>query len=236
MSLPGDLRLRMLAGFGALVLIAPLSRQGPAAAALAVVLALFAVQRQPLPWRRLWHLEAFLVLLLVTLPFTLPGTPLLRIGPLVASHEGLERAGVVAAKVAASVLLLTLVFAATEPERVGAALRALRLPEPLVRIFLGVVRYLGLIRAEMQRLQDAMRMRSFRPGSNRHTWRSYGHLLGMMLLRALQRADRVEEAMRMRGYAGRFLAETPARPAARDWLAGLLLLAGAAALLAWDRA
>jgi cobalt/nickel transport system permease protein len=58
----------------------------------------------------------------------------------------------------------------------------------------------------------------------------------MVLLRALHRAERVEEAMRLRGYAGRFLHEAPAPLAAADLRAGLALLAGAAALLAWDLA
>jgi cobalt/nickel transport system permease protein len=236
MILPGDLRVRLLGGLAALLMIAPLSRPGPAFAALALVLAAFALGRQPLPWRRLWHLEAFLILLLLTLPFTLPGQPLLHLGPLTATAEGLTRALVLCAKVAASVLLLTLLFAATPPERLAAAFRALHLPEPLVRIFLGVLRYLSLIRAEMQRLQDAMRLRSFRPGSNRHTWRSYGHLIGMMLLRALHRADRVEEAMRLRGYSGRLLAESLPPLTRADLLAGLAVTLPAAALFLWDKA
>lgn len=233
--LPDDLRLRLTFGFAALVLIAPLHRPAPAAAALAAVLALHLGLRRPLPWRRLLHLEAFLLLLLLSLPLTIPGTPILQIGPLSASQEGLARAGIIAAKVSASVLFLTLLFAATDPAELGTALRTLRLPEPLVRILTGVLRYLGLIRAEMRRLQEAMRLRAFRPGSNRHTWRSYGNLIGMTLLRAIHRADRIEEAMRLRGYSGRFLAQAPPRPARSDWIAGLCLLATAATLLLWDR-
>lgn len=234
--LPADLRVRLVAGGGALLLISPVVHPGPAFAALAAVLALGLVDGQPLPWRRLWHLEAFLALILLTLPFTLPGTPLWRIGPLTASAEGLWRAAVLGAKVTASVLLLAILFGRVEPERLGAAFRALRVPEALVRIFLGVLRYLGLIRAEMHRLREAMRMRSFRPASNLHSWRSYGNLIGMMLVRAMQRAERVEEAMRLRGYAGRFPGVDPGPVARADLWAGLAGLALAAALLVWDRA
>ena len=46
------------------------------------------------------------------------------------------------------------------------------LPEALVQIFVLTARYLGLIRAEAGRLQEAMRARGFAPGSNRHSWRN----------------------------------------------------------------
>lgn len=234
MILPIDLRVRIAAGLGVLLLFAPISGLCAAIVALGVVLALFAVERQPVPWRRLWHLEAFLVLIVLTVPFSMPGTALFHIGPFTASLEGVTRAATIAAKVAASVLFLALIFAGAAPERVGEALRGLHLPEALVRIFLGVVRYLDLIRDEMRRLRETMRLRSFRPRSNWHTWRSYGHLFGMMLLRAMHRAERIEEAMRLRGYCGRFLAPELAAPLRGDRRAALAMLGGAAMLLAWD--
>lgn len=231
---PGDLRLRLPAGLAVLLLLAPLQGLAPAATGLCLVLLLLALARQPLPWHRLWHLEAFLILLLLTLPFTVPGQPLLRLGPVTASAEGLLRALTLVAKVSASVLLVFALFADTAPESLGAALRALRLPEPLVRIFLGLTRYLALIRAEMARLQEAMRARSFRPRSTLHTWRSYGFLIGMMLIRALDRADRVEEAMRLRGYQGRMPAAALARLRPADALAALALTLPFGLLLVWD--
>ncbi|WP_138469243.1 cobalt ECF transporter T component CbiQ [Poseidonocella sp. HB161398] len=232
---PGDLRLRLVSALAAILLMTPVAGLGPAACYLGLVLALVLAAERTLPWRRLLHLEAFLVLLFLTLPFTIPGETLFRIGPLAASREGVLRVLVLAAKVSGSVLLLSLFFARAEPARLGAALRALGLPEAMVRIFLGLVRYLGLIRAEFARLQDAMRMRAFRPGSNRHTWRSYGNMTGMLLLRAVARAERVDEAMRMRGYAGRFPGSALPPPAAADWLAGAGLVILAGLLLLWDK-
>lgn len=234
--IPQDLRLRLLTGFAVLIILSPLRHAGPACAALLAVVALFALSGQALPWRRLWHLEGFLILLLLTLPFTLPGDPLFTVGPLQASAEGLTRAGVIAGKVAASVLLLALLFARVEMAPLGVALRALHLPDALVRLLVGVGRYLGVIRAEALRLHDAMRLRSFRPRSNRHTWRSYGQMGGMLILRSMQRADRVEEAMRLRGYAGRFLVVPMPAPTTHDWLASLWMIAGAGLILGWDLA
>lgn len=233
--LPADLRLRLVTALAVLLALTPLAHLAPAAAALGAVLALYALTRTAPPWRRLWHLEGFLVLLLLTLPFTVPGQTLWQLGPLTASTEGLARALLLGCKIAASVLFVTLLFAAIEPGALGGALRALRLPEALVRLFLGLTRYLGLIRAEFARLQEAMRMRAFTPRSNRHTWRSYGYLIGMLLVRAMDRAERIDEAMRMRGAARRFARPVLPHPTARDWALAAALCLGAALLLIWDR-
>lgn len=232
---PRDLRLRLLAAAGALLVLTPIRNIMPAAAGVLVVLLLYVVARQRMPWKRLLHLEGFLILLLIMLPFTLPGTALLRVGPLVASVEGALRALVIACKVTASVLLLSLLLGQADPLRLGAALRGLHVPESLVRLFVATVRYLALLQAEFGRLRESMRARAFVARSNRHTWRSYGYLLGMLLVRAMDRAERVEEAMRLRGYSGRFPVTRLPAPAPADWLAAAALLAGALLLLLWDR-
>ncbi|TCK31433.1 cobalt/nickel transport system permease protein [Ancylobacter aquaticus] len=214
----GDLRLRLVAAFIVIACLSQLRALPIALAALAAV-GLVAAWRRPDAqlWRRLLHVEAFLLLLFATLPFTLAGRPLFTLGPLTASVEGLERAMLIAAKVSASVLVLTVMLGQVEPARLGTALRGLYVPEAIVRLFVLTARYLGLIRDEARRLQEAMRMRGFRPGTNRHSWRSYGHLIGMLLVRALERAQRVEEAMLCRGYEGRFPRLAQPAPSLRDW-------------------
>jgi cobalt/nickel transport system permease protein len=89
------------------------------------------------------------------------------------------------------------------------------------------VRYLDLLHHEYERLRRAMRARGFRPGPNAHTLRTLGHLVGMLLVRAFDRSERVLAAMKCRGFRGRFPAlhemswsRTDARFAAA---AGLLL-------------
>jgi len=233
--LPAEHRLRLGALFWAVAALSQI--RGPVAAliALGAVLGLALWTRVALPWRRLLHLEVFLILLFVTLPFTVPGRPLAEIGPLTLSAEGLIRAATLGAKTGAAVLLIAAALHGLAPAQIGAALRGLRLPEVLVRLFLATAHYLELTRAEAARLREAMRARAFRAGSNRHTWRSLGHLIGMLILRALARAERVEEAMRARGYAGRMPARALAPPLARDWAAALALALAASLLLLWDR-
>lgn len=232
---PHDLRLRLIATFGVLVIFTSINRVLPAATGVVAVLALYAVYRQSIPWRRLLHLEGFLVLLLLTLPFTLPGTPLLQIGPLTASNEGLWRAVVLACKVTASVLLISFFFATTDPLNLGTALRSLYIPEQLIRLLVTVVRHLSLIQEEFLRLHDSMRARGFAPRSNRHTWRSYGYMFGMLLVRTMNRAERVEEAMRLRGYTGHFPRTNLQAASLSEWGAVAGFLGSAIFLLLWDK-
>jgi cobalt/nickel transport system permease protein len=65
-----------------------------------------------------------------------------------------------------------------------------------------------------------MKIRGFRPRTRLHTYRSYAYLVGMLFVRAAARADRVHQAMRCRGFNGRFhsLATFPAHRANR-WFA-----------------
>jgi cobalt/nickel transport system permease protein len=234
--LPQDLRLRLVAAFVAVAALSQLHDLATAVIALAGVglIALVSGVERSL-WRRLLHVESFVLLLFLTLPFTVPGAPLLTLGPLTASSEGVARAALIACKVSASVLVLMTFLGNVDPTRLGAALHALHVPEAIVRLFVLTVRYLSLIRGEARRLHEAMRARAFRAGSNRHTWRSYGYLIGMLLVRALERAQRVEEAMRCRGFSGRFPHAAVPAPAIRDWVAFVGLSGLAVATLLVDR-
>ena len=49
-----------------------------------------------------------------------------------------------------------------------------------------------------------MKIRSFKPGTNLHTYRSYAYLAAMLLVRSYDRADRVYQAMICRGFHGTF--------------------------------
>lgn len=230
-----DLRLRIIAAFAAIACVSQLQALPVAAGAFAAVLLGAVLSRAALPWHRLLHVEGFLLLLFATLPFTVSGQPLFSVGPLTVSEEGVRRAALVACKVSASALIMMSLLHGVEPARLGQALRSLYLPEAVVRLFVLTARYVSLIRDEAVRLNDAMRMRGFRPRSNGHTWRSYGNLVGMLLVRALDRAQKIEEAMLCRGYHGRFPRLAEPTPARRDWAGFGAIIGCAAVLLLVDR-
>lgn len=161
--------------------------------------------------RRLVAMEAFMALLLVTLPFTVPGDAFLTAGPLRMSREGLLSALMIVLKANAVVLAMLALVGSLEPVVFGHALARLGVPDKLVHLLLLTARQIHLMHQELLRLRQAMRARAFVRRSDRHTWRSYGYLVGMLLVRSLDRSRRILAAMRCRGFHGRlYLLDSPA--------------------------
>ena len=200
-----DPRTRVLAAAMLVVAVVALQSLPALCLALGGALALVALSGQSLAGlgRRLVHVEGFLLVLLVLLPLTTPGTAILQFGPLTASVEGLALAATLVLRIATCVVVVFVLLGRVEPVCLGQALARLGVPAQLVHLLLFVIRYADLFRAEARRLIDAMRGRGFAPQLGGHALRSYGNLAGMLLVRALERAERVDAAMRCRGYSGR---------------------------------
>ncbi len=232
-----DPRARVAAVLAFAVAVVSLQQIGTAAAALGasvVGAALFGLPPAT-AIRRLVAAQASLLLLLVTVPFSIPGEPLLRLGPLVASDAGLRRAAIIALKANAVLLAALALLGTLDATRVGHALHRLHAPASLVHLMLFTVRYLTRLEEEFARLRTAMRARAFRPRTDRHTWRSLGQLAGMLLVRSAARAERVMQAMRCRGFTGRLhvLDDLHWRPA--DGVFAATFCLGLVGLVALDR-
>lgn len=185
--------------------------------------------------RRLRHVEGFLVVLVVLLPFTVPGRTAFMLGPLEASEPGLDRAVLVLLRVNLAAVVVFTFLAGLEPVRLGHALVRLGCPARLVHVLLFAVRFVDELRGEAARLRDAMRARAFRPIGLGHLAQSWGNFAGQLLVRAFERAERVGEAMRCRGFAGHLLVFDESRFTGLDRLAGLGLGAAFVLLLVADR-
>jgi cobalt/nickel transport system permease protein len=224
----------LVAAFG----IAALDRLLPSLTALALGLVLVGYARLPGSWVRgrlgLFALAALPFLLV--LPFTLdPGGPGINAGPVHISQRGLSAGTAVFARCVA-VGCLSLVLVGTAPlHHTLAAAHRLRVPGLLVLITGLAYRYTFLLAAEYRRIRVALRTRGFRMAATRHGYRTIGHVTGAVLVRGADRAERVNEAMRCRGFDGKFHTTAAFRTRASDGL-GLVALAGATiALILWDR-
>jgi cobalt/nickel transport system permease protein len=67
-----------------------------------------------------------------------------------------------------------------------------------------MTRYVRVIRDEFDSLVWAMKIRGFKATTSLHCLRSYANLAGVLLIRGLDRGERVYAAMACRGYKGRF--------------------------------
>jgi cobalt/nickel transport system permease protein len=153
---------------------------------------------------RMAHAEGFLLVLLLMLPLTVPGPAAMAIGPVDFSQPGLDRAVKILLRVNLSALAVLILLAGLEPSRFGHALASLGVPHKLAHLLLFSARWAALVKQEALRLHDALRARAFRASTSAHTLRTLGHFTGQLLVRAMERAERVDEAMRCRGFSGRF--------------------------------
>jgi len=168
----------------------------------------------------------------VTVLFTLPGEPLLswQIGSrtLAISDTGLIRFASIVIRSWLSVQMAILLTATTQFPDLMHALTHLRVPAILVSIIAFMYRYLFVLADEAMRLLRAREARSARlgltrgPGGGSLGWRAKvaGHMVGQLLLRSLDRSDRVYNAMLARGYDGRLLTLNPHQMKRHDWLWG----------------
>ncbi len=154
--------------------------------------------------RRLAPLNFFMLLLLLIVPLAAEGKPLATLGPLHYSREGFWLAIAVALKGNAIVLAIVALVGTMDLIVLGHALHHLFVPDKLVHLMLFTVRYVDVLRREYGRLAAAMKARGFRPRMSRHAYRTYGYLVGMLLVRSLDRSERIMAAMKCRGFRGRF--------------------------------
>jgi len=154
---------------------------------------------------RLILVNGFVGFLWITLPLTYPGNQLFAIGPLSISAQGVFLATLITIKTNAIILTLIALLATSSTADLGRGLERLNMPVKLCLLLLFSYRYIFVINQEYQRLARAARLRCFRPGTNLHTYRTFGYLFGMTLLKSYHRADRVRQAMMLRGFQGRFL-------------------------------
>ncbi len=231
-----DPRLRVIA---ALLFVALcVSLQQPVALMSALLLSLlfaFTIGIKPeLLLQRLIAVEGFMLVLLLTLPFSIVGQTWFQLGPLTASIEGSLRALEILLKANAVVIILLALIGTLEPVVLGHAMARLGVPEKLVHLFLFTARYIGVFMNEYQRLRLAMRARGFTPTSNRHTWRSFGDLIGMLLVRSLERSQRILTAMKCRGFNNRLFLVDTSHWQSRDSLLLLLWMLPLAGLIALE--
>jgi cobalt/nickel transport system permease protein len=231
-----DARWKLAAVLAAVAGVAVLDHVLPAAVALVAGLGLLAVARLPGRWvrPRLAVLAVAALPFVLVLPVTLDG-PGWELGPVHASERGLLAGAAVALRCLA-IGSFALVLVGTAPvHHTLAAAHRLRVPGLFVLLALLAYRYAFVLADELRRLRIALWVRGFRAKANRHGYRTLGHVTGALLVRGSDRAERVADAMRCRGFDGRFHTLTAFRTTAADVVSCLLAVAGTAALVTWDR-
>ncbi len=144
--------------------------------------------------RRLRAVLLFLLPFLVILPLTHPD----------GWRPGLMQGGIIFIKGLAMVLTIFPMFATTPFHVSMKALARLKVPERLVAMILFAYRYLFVFAEEVRTMQQATRARGFHPKTNVRTLRTLGNLVGLLVVRAFERTQRIYQAMLARGFKEKF--------------------------------
>ncbi len=191
-----DPRFKIAVFSGFLVAVALVRGLVGATLALALALLWLSLSHIPLSFtiRRLKGVAFFLIPFLVLLPLTDPA----------GWQHGLERGGVIFLKGLAMVLTVLPMFGTTPFHVSMKALSRLRLPARLVTMILFAYRYLFVFAEEARTLQQALKARGFRARGNWRSLKSWGNLVGLMVVRAFERTERIYQAMLARGFKEKF--------------------------------
>jgi cobalt/nickel transport system permease protein len=149
------------------------------------------------------------------------------------SREGLVRSGILVLRVLSIVLLVFPAFGTSRFDVTIKALGRLRVPAPLIQIVLFSYRYLFVYSDQMRRMGLAQRARGFRARMDLKTLQLMGNRIGVLLVGSVERTQRIQGAMKCRGFSGtyRTLGRFTTRPV--DVLASGVLLTIGVIFLVW---
>ncbi|MBI4775374.1 MAG: cobalt ECF transporter T component CbiQ [Deltaproteobacteria bacterium] len=224
-------------------MVASLGHPMPALAAIGVSLLTLVIARASFAkvLFRLLAISGFVTMFLVVMPFSVPihpGDTVLTFGGMewVAFNlRGLNLAATIAAKAVAIALLMEPLLSTAPLPVTLYGLSRLGAPEMAGQMVLLSYRYLHVFRHEARRMSSGMRIRGFRKRTNLETLRAVANFLGMLFVRSFERTERVFDAMRARGYKGRFPEPAQLRLQTMDFVVAGGWMAVGVALIVYDR-
>lgn len=201
-----DARCKLFAAVLFAALTALLHTWQAALSALLLAALLVVIARLPIKQciHRILLVNIFIAFLWLFLPFSTEGDIAFTLGPLVGTYQGIHLAMLITIKSNAIVWAFIALATTSTITTCGQAMRALYVPQKISLLFLFTWRYLHVILQEYQRLHTAAKIRGFIPRTAMHTYRTYANLIGMVLVKSWDRAERVDKAMRLRGFNGTF--------------------------------
>ena len=201
-----DPRVRLFSAFAFSLIISVTDIFQALIPALIISFILLIFARLPLKgvFLRLLAANLFIFLFWLFLPFSMAGDAVFSIGPLEFTKQGMLYCALLTLKSNAIILILMSLVSTMPVFTMGRAMNYLRVPSKLVHLFIFTYRYIHAIYREFLRLKEALEIRGFIPKTNIHTYRTYAYLVGMLIVKSHDRAERVHAAMLCRGFNGKF--------------------------------
>ena len=169
-------------------------------------------------FKRLFVVNGFILLFWIVLPLTYKGKIIYSLGPVNIYLAGIVFAAKITIKSNAILLVLISFIATMTFATLGHTLSRFKLPEKLVFLFMITYRYIFVIQQEYEKIIRSIKIRGFKPKTTLHTYKTFAYILGMLLIKASDRADRVYNAMRCRGFNGKYYSLTDFKADTKSWV------------------
>jgi len=145
-------------------------------------------------------------------------------------EKGLRLALLIALRAISICLLMFPMVGTTEFHKSLKALQKLKIPNKLIQMIMFTYRYIFVFIGEMERMFTAAKARLFRKKTNIFTLKIIGNLIGMLFIRAFERAQRIYNAMASRGYKGNIKTLDEFKLCKKDFIKAFFILISAISL------
>ena len=155
-------------------------------------------------FRTLFFITLFAIIIAIPLLFLIPGQVLVRFGStnITITLEGVYSASSFVLRIWLSLMaIMTLIFTTPFANLIH-AMKHVRIPQIFLILFSLTYRYIFLFIDELIRMLRAKESRSFRKLGFRLRFKMLGQVFGTLLVRSIEKSERVYRAMLARGYTG----------------------------------
>ncbi|WP_456324739.1 energy-coupling factor transporter transmembrane component T family protein [Desulfonauticus submarinus] len=166
--------------------------------------------------KKLKPVNAFVLFFWLILPFTIYGPTFIQIGWFKISKPAFSLCLMLSIKANTLMLLFFSFILSLSVSTLGYALQELKVSGKLVYLFLFAYRYLFLLKEEKDKLFRSLKVKGFKPKTNLFTYKTYAYLVGLIILRAYDKGDRVHKALVLRGFKGKFYSLYPYKLGLKD--------------------
>jgi len=175
-------------------------------------------------FKRVWVVMIFVLPLLIIMTFTVQGAEIFDILGISATYEGLRYGSLVVVRALAAVILVLTMLGSMRFDVTIKALYMLKVPSPLVQMIMFTYRYIFVIIDEFASMWRAMGAKGFSPKTNMRDLLILGNLVGMLIVKSYERAERVYQAMISKGYTGNPKTKTNFAMRGKDYVLSMLLI------------
>ncbi len=201
-----DPRVKILV-FIPLVFVVALLRDIEAAAsylALAVIFIVVAGTDRKALGSRIFTLNIFILMLWLTLPFSMDGKALFIFNHMSYSAQGVVYTLIITFKANAILLFTIALIGTTDVFALAHALFHLKFPKKLVYLAIFLYRYISVLHDEYDRLIKTAKARCFVPKTDIRTFKTYAYMVGMLFVNSYERSQRIYQALLLRGFRSDF--------------------------------